>query len=557
MKFHMSLNWRCLVVGLVTTLLVVLAPLEVVSRIALGAEAPAVKNDLNAGTSLSDQKGNSDQQKGKSGGTLQASEKKSGGKLDDAVLPQKPTIKRALQPRIALPLKKVRESEVGEEDTSVQPVIFKVAEPAKTNHPQEIATHEQIGSIVIGARGESPCSLNTFCLTKEGQIIAAVQCQDATAQQGSAAKTADLASSGEPAKKLGELRLFDPAGKALDVWSLPINPTAINVGSDGSIYVGGSGRVLKLDSKGNVLLSIDSPNSLELTANRDAIVKEIDNVAAVVSRPKEVYVRAIEQTKKRVAELEEKEAIAKQDGKQLSRSDKVRLTSARRSVDSLEQVLIRLEEVAETEAEEKRSGVAKKVDQAKEARIAAALESKKRISGIAVTDQDVFVACSSAVGWGYDVWKLDSQLENGKKVVENLRGCCGQMDIQAQGEHLVVAENSMHRVSCYDRAGKLIKNIGERESISKLGFEGCCNPMNCRLGSGGEIYTSESSIGRIRKYSTDGTYLGLVAKASLVSGCKHVAVAVNSDGSKVYLLDVTKGEILIMGQKTSLKTAAK
>ncbi|MDB5391106.1 MAG: hypothetical protein JWM11_6752 [Planctomycetaceae bacterium] len=410
---------------------------------------------------------------------------------------------------------------------------------SKTKLTTETPTHEQIATISIN-QGDSPrCSLQTFCLTPDGKILAAVT----TLQQR--AKPIDSATSetkSAVAKPLGELRLFDAEGKPLETWPLTISPSAVNVGADGSIFVAGSGKVLKVDAKGNVLLTVDSPNSKDLVENRDAIVKELSSQMSGMGRSKEVYIRNIELSKKRIADLEEKEAEAKKEEKELTRSDKIRLTSARKSLESLEATLASLKEPS---AEEK------------EAQINAILNSKKRISAVAVTDQDVFVACSSPIGWGYDVWVMDHNLANGKKIVEKLRGCCGQMDIQARGENLVVAENSMHRVCCYDRTGKLVKTFGDRESVSKLGFEGCCNPMNCRIGTGGEIYTSESSIGRIRKFSESGEYLGLVGQAKLISGCKHVAVGVSSDEKKVYLLDVTNGVILVMAKKANLKTASK
>lgn len=450
---------------------------------------------------------------------------------DESTEPKKPAVKPLIRLRVlpAAPKAVAKPALVVEEEEA--PLAIPKVGDAKSKLPPENATHEQITKIKVGG-GEGPCTLNTFCLSADGKIIAAVNCSSSSVR---AAKSTDNAG------PIGQLRWFDGDGKALDSWSLDVAPTAVNIGADGAVYVAGGGKVLKLDSTGKVLLTADSPNKKDFEENADKIKAEL---APLFASPKERMKKSLETMKARVEELEAKEAELKAEEKELSRTDKVRLTSARRTVESLEKTIENLVDQKPQDVEEQIKRYA---------------ESKKRISGIAVTDKDVFVACSAALGYGYDVWRLDLDLQNPVKIVEKLRGCCGQMDIQARGNDLCVAENSMHRVCRYDREGKLVKAFGEREAISQRGFEGCCNPMNLRIATNGEIYTSESSIGRIRRFSPDGEYLGLVGKASLISGCKHVAIGVTTDTKRVYLLDVTKGEIVILQQKDgeAKTTAAK
>ncbi len=450
---------------------------------------------------------------------------------DAAVEPAKPASQPLSRTRAALLIPKAKNAKPAAEaiEGDVQPVLPKVTgQIEKSKLPKETPTHEQLAKIKIGG-GDSPCSLNTFCLTSDGKLIAAVDCSRAT----------NRGTKSHEAKSIGQLRWFDGDGKALDVWSLDVTPTAVNVGPDGVIFVAGSGRILKLDATGKVLLTVDIPNKKDLEDNADAIKKEL---AQIFVSPKARFEQNLVTMKARVKELEAKESKAQEDGKELSRTDKVRLTSARRTVESLEKSLASLSDENPTD---------------NSAQIKSFAESKKRVSGIAVTATDVFVACPAALGFGYDIWRLNQDLQDPVKIVQKLRGCCGQMDIQARGEDLCVAENSMHRVCRYDREGKLVKAWGEREGISQRGFEGCCNPMNLRIASNGEVYTSESSIGRIRRFSPDGAYLGLVGQAKLISGCKHVAIGVTADTKRVYLLDVTKGEIVVLQQPEGEKTAAK
>jgi len=70
--------------------------------------------------------------------------------------------------------------------------------------------------------------------------------------------------------------------------------------------------------------------------------------------------------------------------------------------------------------------------------------------------------------------------------------------------------------------------------------------MNVAFGPGGAVYTSEDDTGRIKRYSPDGELLGLVGAVDLVPGCKNVSIAVNSDGSRVYMMDITRDRVLRM-----------
>ena len=70
--------------------------------------------------------------------------------------------------------------------------------------------------------------------------------------------------------------------------------------------------------------------------------------------------------------------------------------------------------------------------------------------------------------------------------------------------------------------------------------------MNLRLGSAGTIYTSEATLGRIKRFTAEGEFLGVVGVAEIVPGCKHVAIGVTSDGGRVHLLDITCNQIIVL-----------
>ena len=171
-----------------------------------------------------------------------------------------------------------------------------------------------------------------------------------------------------------------------------------------------------------------------------------------------------------------------------------------------------------------------------------------KVTGIAVSARDVFVATSARSGSGYEVWRLGHDLEHAESILDGLRGCCGQCDIQVRGEDLVVAENTRHRVTRFGRDGDNLGSFGQRNRDGGDGFGGCCNPMNTRVGSAGEIYTAESE-GHIKCYSADGEMLATIGTADLVGGCKHVAIGVSERGERVYILDINNSAIAVMGKK--------
>ena len=92
-------------------------------------------------------------------------------------------------------------------------------------------------------------------------------------------------------------------------------------------------------------------------------------------------------------------------------------------------------------------------------------------------DDTVFIACRMTVGYGYEVWRMDSEFADGKKIIEGLSGCCGQMDVQANDEGVFVAENSRKRVRRFDADGQSVCDWG-KASESVHGFGSCCTEIS-------------------------------------------------------------------------------
>ena len=160
------------------------------------------------------------------------------------------------------------------------------------------------------------------------------------------------------------------------------------------------------------------------------------------------------------------------------------------------------------------------------------------------------------LGYGFEVWRMDDNFENAKKIVTDLSGCCGQMDCKANKDGLFVAENSKHRVCHFDRDGKSMGAFGESARSGLEGFGSCCNPMNVAFGPENAVYTAEDDTGRIKRYSEDGKLLGLVGSVELKPGCKNCSISVSKDGSTVYMLDITRNFIIRMDARPAEEISA-
>ena len=184
----------------------------------------------------------------------------------------------------------------------------------------------------------------------------------------------------------------------------------------------------------------------------------------------------------------------------------------------------------------------------------------QRISGIAVSGNDLFVAFGS--GWSLGskskLFRFNRELEDPQLLAEGLRGCCQRCDCAARDGVLYLAENSAHRVVRYDRQGEVLGKWGARSRTEIEGFGACCNPMNLAFDSRGVLYTAESGLGRVKRYAPDGKFLGLVGYAGterferaghLAASCSNIAIAVTPDGKRVYVMDYKENLVRVLQEK--------
>jgi hypothetical protein len=316
---------------------------------------------------------------------------------------------------------------------------------------------KEVAAIKIGD-GKNPGALKNFCLNPEGNIVACF------ARNGTAKSSAASDASG--------IRIYSPAGKLLKTFPLEINPSAVCMAGDGSMFVAGEGKLLKVDAEGKVLASAASP---------------------VASVPVEITPAMVE--------------MLKESG--VNTPEKLKSTKA-----SLER-------------------------------------RRADVTGLAATEQDVFMAVPTPSEFTFRVYRFDHALQNPKLVVEKLRGCCGQMDIQARDGKLWIPHNGRHTVEMRDRDGKELSKFGKAGKVKAEEFGGCCEPKNMRVLANGDVLVAESGPPLcIKRFSASGKFLGVVALVNEDSECVRVTVEMSPDGSSFYLLDTHRDAIRVFKAKS-------
>jgi len=378
--------------------------------------------------------------------------------------------------------------------------------PAQLPQPESIdeqATHEQVATVTLQS-DDQPLQINAFCLNQKGQIVAA--CGNGP----------------------GKIQIANDEGTVLQSWDVSVKPEAVNVATDGTILVGGEGKLFRFSADGQELQQGDSPHAEALrkgteTLRQEAIAYLNRSVSSLGNRITS-YERIIEQLETKAKRTELNEAEERM----------------------LEMLPATLERFREQAAEQEGEAAKEPSEEAIQQQVANLLRSKMKVSSVSSDKDHVYVATRGLTGYGYVVWKMQNDFSGGEVIVEDLRGCCGQMDVQCCQQGLFVAENSRHRVVRYDADGNQTTTWGQRDRTGVEGFSSCCNPMNVCFNGSNEVFTAESGTGRIKRFDADGKFLSYVGDVDLVPGCKNVSIAATPNSDRIYMLDLTRNHIVVM-----------
>ncbi len=373
----------------------------------------------------------------------------------------------------------------------------------------DLSTHHQVAVIKI-ADQDNPMKINAFCLDAKGRIVAA--CGTGP----------------------GEVRIVNDDGDILQSWKVEVKPEAINVADDGSILVGGEGKLFRFDGQGRELQSADSPHAQKLRDSKQELRKLAISYLDRKRRPLQSRIAAYENMIKQLEQRAEKSKLNESEQRMLT--------------ELLPKMLDRYrEQLAAQQADENEDKGPS--EEAIQAQVDTLIRSKMRVSSISSSGDHVLISTSAIEGYGYDIWKMSDKFTDGEVIVTGLRGCCGQMDVQCCKQGIFVAENSRDRVVHFDFDGQEITHWGKSDRTGINGFSSCCNPMNVCFDSNGHVYTAESSVGRIKQFNAQGELLAYIGDVDLVPGCKNVSIGVSPVNDNIYMLDLTRNHIKLMQPK--------
>ncbi|MEO1523919.1 MAG: hypothetical protein AAFX06_00705 [Planctomycetota bacterium] len=382
-------------------------------------------------------------------------------------------------------------------------------------------THRQIRVIDAQVDGK-PTTLHSLISDSKGRLLVAVGGQSMYPAMipGNDAK---------PKKQEGYILHLDGEGNELARWTFNMTPSAVTVTPDGTIFVGGSGKVAKLDNDGGVAKEIDSPH----IGDRETFAKRTVEAQQRLMRSY-MSEESLEPLRQMVEQLEEKPEDER------SKIETAQLSALKTQLEQMEKMIGDLdEEEAEEEEEEF------ELDPMMEMQVQQAMS----VTSIASSKEYVFICATDPSNGGYSVWRLDQDLnpESMKVVMSDLRGCCGQMDIQCCDEKLIVSENSSFQVGVYDLDGEMVTAFGGQDRTSKNGFGSCCNPMNTLALGDGTVLAAESSIGHIKHFDLEGNLIAYVGKARIGGGCKHCAMAYDPESNLYFMQSQDKNQICVLG----------
>lgn len=164
---------------------------------------------------------------------------------------------------------------------------------------------------------------------------------------------------------------------------------------------------------------------------------------------------------------------------------------------------------------------------------------------IAAMDEFVFVAYPQSSDGRYGIWRLSQDLSVEAEIISGIESCRQQLDIQSDGENLLVAEASRGQIGVYNRDGKRFKSFGKR-SDDDSGFAGECNPPAVRPTSTTQVLTGEIGTGLMKRFNHTGDLVATVAKLPLKPGCSRIAVDWDRERNWFYFMDASASTVSVL-----------
>lgn len=179
-------------------------------------------------------------------------------------------------------------------------------------------------------------------------------------------------------------------------------------------------------------------------------------------------------------------------------------------------------------------------------------------TGIAVAERDVFAAdARNRVVLRYDKrGRLVGRLgeKDASRKIPGLVVPSPFLDVEVGPDGLLRVTNpGRHLVESYTFEGNLVSSWG-KTSMGVEGFCGCCNPINIAMLADGRCLTCEKGIPRVKRYSAQGEFEGVVlGPESFPESLRTGAVFNKWDGSMAGLDAAAdrQGRVLVLDQASN------
>lgn len=401
------------------------------------------------------------------------------------------------------------------------PCVLADEEDVPSSLKQAPATHKQVSIVSVAntAKGEK---LEDFCVDSKGRILALL------GPANNAGIPVPTLTNESREKFDCAIHVYEADGKLVAKWPVGFSGQAINTAPDGTVVVGGDGRVARFDADGKKLAEGESPQMSYINNNPEEMRERAKEQLEADRATYTEQVKQFEEQLKQQKDAKGKAQPAPQDEDDSAATEEAGALQVGQLLTFYRQHLETL----------KKQTVEQTLEQV--------LSRAKRTHAITASDKDVFVSCAAMAGYGFGIWRTDSKFGEPKEIVKSLSGCCGQMDVQCLNGDLYVCENSRHRVVRFSREGKELAQFGKRDRVGEgEGFGGCCNPMNLCFSKQGNLYVSESN-GVVKHFTPEGKYLGIVGIAAVQPGCKNSCVGATANDSKLFYIDVQKSQIIVL-----------
>lgn len=418
--------------------------------------------------------------------------------------------------------------------------VAAAGEPLPAGFEKIPSTHKQ-KTVVTVAGAKEGSKLEDFCVDSKGQILALLGPSSGDLEGSGSALEGVLqllkGPKAKPPKFDSAVHVFDASGKLIEKWPVGFLGQAINTAPDGTILVGGDGHIARFDPHGAKLHDADSPQMTYITTHPEEMR---ERAKEQLESDRVMYADQIKEFEDQLKELSDAKKKAKEEG---GKEEKAAPAEEGREIAFDENFLKQI-----IGSYKQQLNVLEK--QTVEETVEQVTSRARRINAICGSDGDVFVTCPAMQGYGYGVWRTDTQFGQAKEIVKSLSGCCGQMDVQCADGELYVCENSKHRVAKFNRDGKEVAQFGKRarDEEDPECFGGCCNPMNLCFNKDGELYVSESN-GVVKRFTPAGKFVGLVGVADVEPGCKNSCVAATADDQHLFYIDIQKSQIIVLARQ--------